>query len=305
MDNQNFKKSVFGGFDRDEVLDYVDRMTEEYKSKIDDLEVQIRKDTAQKTQLQVDLEEAKKELEREKKDNERTQQLNVDLGKRIKTIMAENEELKTNMDKSNSDLEEILRKTKEELADKTERLLGYTRLGINAEKVMKDAEERARVVTSKANNQSAQLLLKANDESKEIVSKAKQESEKIKQELKEYCIKTKDEMKDIETTLSNIKSEAKKEADLIIKEAKERANKIDIITKERLSKVNAEINKYNQQMLQNKKNLLNMSMTMTANLQSIQDNIFETIKFESLNTQPNQDKKEQENQSQNTTENNK
>lgn len=287
MDNQSFKKSVFGGFDRDEVLDYVDKITMEYKEKIDNLEVQIRKDTAQKTQLQVDLDEANKKLEIEKKDNERTQQLNVDLGKRIKVVMAENEELKANLDNHNTDLELKLKETQEELADKTERLLGYTRLGINAEKVMKDAEERARVVTSKANNQSAQLLLKANDEAKSIVENAKKESEKIRQELKEYCIKTKDEMKDIEATLSNIKSEAQKEADLIINQAKEKAAKIDVITKERLDKVNAEIEKYNQYILQNKKNMLEMFNSITNSLQNLPDEVFEKVNFESLSSQTN------------------
>lgn len=287
MDNQNFKKSVFGGFDRDEVLDYVDKMTMEYKEKIDNLEVQIRKDTAQKTQLQVDLDEANKKLELEKKDNERTQQLNVDLGKRIKIIMAENEELKANLDSHNTDLELKLKEVQAELADKSERLLGYTRLGISAEKVMKDAEERARVVTSKANNQSAQLLLKANDEAKSIIEQAKKESEKIRQNLKEYCTKTKEEMKDIESTLSNIKSEAQKEADLIINQAKEKAGKIDAITKDKLDKVNAEIEKYNQYILKNKKNMLEMFNSINNSLQNLPDEVFEKVSLESLSLQTN------------------
>ena len=287
MDNQNFKKSVFGGFDRDEVLDYVDKMTMEYKEKIDNLEVQIRKDTAQKTQLQVDLDEANKKLELEKKDNERTQQLNVDLGKRIKIIMAENEELKANLDSHNTDLELKLKEVQVELADKSERLLGYTRLGISAEKVMKDAEERARVVTSKANNQSAQLLLKANDEAKSIIEQAKKESEKIRQNLKEYCTKTKEEMKDIESTLSNIKSEAQKEADLIINQAKEKAGKIDAITKDKLDKVNAEIEKYNQYILKNKKNMLEMFNSINNSLQNLPDEVFEKVSLESLSLQTN------------------
>lgn len=284
MENQNFKKSMFGGFDRDEVLDYVDKITIDHKNKIDDLQVQIKKDSAQKIQLKEDLEQVRRDLEIERKENERVKQLNIDLGKRIKTIISENEALKETTKNITSDLQERLKRAEEELKEKSERLLSYTRLGIDAEKVMKEAEERARSVTSKANNQSAQLLLKANEEAKEIVQKAQKESQKVK-----------DEMKFIEATLLKLKAKANKDAELIISEAKERANKIDAVTKERLTKINAEINKHNEQVGQIKRSLLTLTRQAAISIDQIPENAFTHIKFEHLST-PIQQVQQQENQ---------
>lgn len=289
MDNQNFKKSVFGGFNRDDVLDYVDKLTNEYKTKIDDLEVEVRKITAQKTQLQVDLEDLNKKLDLEKRDNERAQKLNVDLGKRIKMVMAENDELKSNTETSNSELEEKLKKTQESLEEKSERLLDYTRLGINAERIMKDAEEKARIVTAKAHNQSEQLLLKANDEAKETLTRAKEEAQRVRKELQEYCIRTKEEMRDIETTLANIKYKAQKEADLILNLAREKSNKIDEITKDRLGTINLEVDKHKDKLLRSKQNMIDSILSFVDDLKNIPDDLFSRIKVDDFNLGKNKD----------------
>lgn len=270
MENSNFKKTVFGGFDRQEVMEQIEQISEKYKAELEEV-------SAQKAKLQSHIETLTKDynekIEHIKKlqqlvikqnaDNDRLKQLNISAEKNSQEIA---QSIAQNNEKFNLQIADLTTKISElstqnsTLTEEKEKLIAQINLnsekikrideaGFTAEKLVSEAQFRSTQTLSEANNKVSAILQEAAKKAKEkvdsatlaaseIIAKAHNESDRIKSIAQDYNQQTKRKINDITSEISEKEKKASIRSAEIVREANIRAEEIVKSAKKRVQTAN-------------------------------------------------------------------
>lgn len=287
MENQSFKKSLFGGFKREEVLEYVDGMSTQYQQEIENLNIELRRSAAEKAQLEADLDDLKHQLQKQqeqiekleqvlckqKTDNDRLQELNIAVDKNAKEVHAQNVELGRQLNQA-----------REELGQKTARLEQIEEVGFNAEKVMAEANSRATTVLADANNRAASMLTDAGKQSREsvenarkkaeeIVAKATEEADHLRLAAQDFNQQSKRKMDDLAAELNDKEKKANIKASQILREAQEEAEQILKTARKRAKLANDRYETFTDDVAEVKQSILKLLQEVEIKINQVDENL--------------------------------
>lgn len=287
MENQSFKKSLFGGFKREEVLEYVDGMSTQYQQEIENLNIELRRSAAEKAQLEADLDDLKHQLQKQqeqiekleqvlckqKTDNDRLQELNIAVDKNAKEVHAQNVELGRQLNQA-----------REELEQKTARLEQIEEVGFNAEKVMAEANSRATTVLADANNRAASMLTDAGKQSREsvenarkkaeeIVAKATEEADHLRLAAQDFNQQSKRKMDDLAAELNDKEKKANIKASQILREAQEEAEQILKTARKRAKLANDRYETFTDDVAEVKQSILKLLQEVEIKVNQVDENL--------------------------------
>lgn len=287
MENQSFKKSLFGGFKREEVLEYVDGMSTQYQQEIENLNIELRRSAAEKAQLEADLDDLKHQLQKQqeqmekleqvlckqKTDNDRLQELNIAVDKNSKEVHAQNIELGRQLNQA-----------REELEQKTARLEQIEEVGFNAEKVMSEANSRATTVLADANNRAASMLTDAGKQSREsvenarkkaeeIVAKATEEADRLRLAAQDFNQQSKRKMDDLTAELNDKEKKANIKASQILREAQEEAEQILKTARKRAKLANDRYETFIDDVAEVKQSILKLLQEVEIKINRVDENL--------------------------------
>lgn len=287
MENQSFKKSLFGGFKREEVLEYVDGMSTQYQQEIENLNIELRRSAAEKAQLEADLDDLKHQLQKQqeqiekleqvlckqKTDNDRLQELNIAVDKNAKEVHAQNVELGRQLNQA-----------REELEQKTTRLEQIEEVGFNAEKVMAEANSRATTVLADANNRAASMLTDAGRQSREsvenarkkaeeIVAKATEEADHLRLAAQDFNQQSKRKMDDLAAELNDKEKKANIKASQILREAQEEAKQILKTARKRAKLANDRYERFTDDVAEVKQSILKLLQEVEIKINQVDENL--------------------------------
>ncbi len=287
MENQSFKKSLFGGFKREEVLEYVDGMSTQYQQEIENLNIELRRSAAEKAQLEADLDDLKHQLQKQqeqiekleqvlckqKTDNDRLQELNIAVDKNAKEVHAQNVELGRQLNQA-----------REELEQKTARLEQIEEVGFNAEKVMAEANSRATTVLADANNRAASMLTDAGKQSREsvenarkkaeeIVVKATEEADHLRLAAQDFNQQSKRKMNDLAAELNDKEKKANIKASQILREAQEEAEQILKTARKRAKLANDRYETFTDDVAEVKQSILKLLQEVEIKISQVDENL--------------------------------
>lgn len=287
MENQSFKKSLFGGFKREEVLEYVDGMSTQYQQEIENLNIELRRSAAEKAQLEADLDDLKHQLQKQqeqiekleqvlckqKTDNDRLQELNIAVDKNAKEVHAQNVELGRQLNQA-----------REELEQKTARLEQIEEVGFNAEKVMAEANSRATTVLADANNRAASMLTDAGKQSREsvenarkkaeeIVAKATEEADHLRLAAQDFNQQSKRKMDDLAAELNDKEKKANIKASQILREAQEEAEQILKTARKRAKLANDRYETFTDDVAEVKQSILKLLQEVEIKINQVDENL--------------------------------
>lgn len=287
MENQSFKKSLFGGFKREEVLEYVDGMSTQYQQEIENLNIELRRSAAEKAQLEADLDDLKHQLQKQqeqiekleqvlckqKTDNDRLQELNIAVDKNAKEVHAQNVELGRQLNQA-----------REELEQKTARLEQIEEVGFNAEKVMAEANSRATTVLADANNRAASMLTDAGKQSREsvenarkkaeeIVVKATEEADHLRLAAQDFNQQSKRKMDDLAAELNDKEKKANIKASQILREAQEEAEQILKTARKRAKLANDRYETFTDDVAEVKQSILKLLQEVEIKINQVDENL--------------------------------
>ncbi len=287
MENQSFKKSLFGGFKREEVLEYVDGMSTQYQQEIENLNIELRRSAAEKAQLEADLDDLKHQLQKQqeqiekleqvlckqKTDNDRLQELNIAVDKNAKEVHAQNVELGRQLNQA-----------REELEQKTARLEQIEEVGFNAEKVMAEANSRATTVLADANNRAASMLTDAGKQSREsvenarkkaeeIVVKATEEADHLRLAAQDFNQQSKRKMDDLAAELNDKEKKANIKASQILREAQEEAEQILKTARKRAKLANDRYETFTDDVAEVKQSILKLLQEVEIKISQVDENL--------------------------------
>ena len=139
--NHSFRTAGFGGFHRQDVLDYIKQTAESHKKQVDELQASLKQAQEEREQLQARLDEA-----------EQTS----------RDAVAAREELARQLSDSRSPAE------------------GYARLKSDYAEIELDARQRAALILEQADEKARQTVSDAEAKAAEIVNQAHQQADRIR-----------------------------------------------------------------------------------------------------------------------------
>ncbi len=276
MDNNNFKKSVFGGFDRNEVMSSIEQISQKYKVELDEVQ-------SQKNKLQASLETLTKDynekIEHIKKlqqlvikqnaDNDRLKQLNIAAERQAQqtanTISQSSQDHSEQMSALNdrivklNDDNDALTRERDELQAQielnSEKIKRIDEAGFTAEKLVSEAQNRSTQTLAEANNKVSAILTEAAKKAKEkldlatirsneIIAKATAEADRIKNIAQDYNQQTKRKINDITSEISEREKRANIRSAEIVREATLRGEEIIKAAKARVVEANKQYDSF-------------------------------------------------------------
>lgn len=152
--NGSFRTAGFGGFHRQDVLDYIKATAEEHRQQVEELKQSLQKAEA--------------------------------------TLAAKEEalsELQTRLEEAESARAEL----EQQLGDSRNQAEGYERLKSDYAEIELSARQRAAVILDQASDRAGQLEADAENQAEDILSKARQQAEQTRMEAEDDAQQTKEE----------------------------------------------------------------------------------------------------------------
>lgn len=261
MENQSFKKSLFGGFNRKDVLNCVDELSAAHKKEMDDLEAEKAKIVEEKSNIegllktaQDSIAEKDAQIERlqqlvksQNVDNDRLKQLNISVERKSKEVMARNLQL-----------EKDLTALKKQLEEANQRLDTIDASGFTAEQLVEEANNRSTAALAEANNKASAILTQAakkaadsveqaNRKAEDILSKANEEVSAIRNQTQEYNQQVKKRMGEMAAEISEKEKKASIHASELIRDAQVKSEEILKAAKQKLKDADAQYEKFLQE----------------------------------------------------------
>lgn len=324
MDSQNFKKAVFGGFDREDVLEYVDDLSTRYKKEIEKSNSNSRRFEDEKSQLRAEIDDSKANSE---KLNAKISELSHNVADLSRERVAQQEsiekleqvilnqkkeidrssQLNITAEKNKYELEQKNKELSDMLAEKAERLEEIEKIGFNAERLISEATARATATLADANNRATYILTDAakksqaqmadaQEEAKQIASKANDDAGKFLASLQEDKARMLKELDDLQLDLSEKQKRAGNDADKIILEANKKAEQIIAVAHGKTVAAKAEYAEFAKDVGEVKANMLSLLRGIEKKIDTL-DSVF-SQKSESVytpNLEPPTSEKAQEN----------
>ncbi|MCL2095623.1 MAG: DivIVA domain-containing protein [Oscillospiraceae bacterium] len=193
-ENLNYFRESFRGFNRDDVAEYIAKLSKDYAQNESGYKEQIAKLQAQVTELNNKAENQKPpDISRELEEI-RTLKENLDL------LNSKNEKLKENLDLSeleNSELKEKLRRLEEQLKEAQSQSRSeisgeeeiYKSVMEKLAQTVYSANKSAEDVIEKAELEASGIIAKAEQEAFGITAKANQKRESVDEDCKEKTLK--------------------------------------------------------------------------------------------------------------------
>lgn len=141
-----FRGAAFGGFHRQDVLDYLAAIDAEHRSRMDACQSELDAERAAREKAQHELEQEKEESARRKDELERLQEERDALKTRLQELEARRQDTQAELDTAQEDLCRL----REQVAELEPAAIAYERLKERAASIELDAHERAQVALDKA-----------------------------------------------------------------------------------------------------------------------------------------------------------
>lgn len=165
--NKPFRTAGFGGFHRQDVLDYIERTAKEQTEKREELTRQLEEaqaKSAQVTVLEGQLNAAWLELEQVKADRDTLESEKAELQRQLDQLLAEGQSVE---------------QLKQQLADAKRQSEGYLLLKSDYAEIELDARKRASEQLSQANIQAEAIAAQAQEERDALIAQASQEADAL------------------------------------------------------------------------------------------------------------------------------
>lgn len=254
MEEAVFKTTVMGGFNKSEVLAFIDKQDEQFRekekellAKIDSLSTGLKNETLRSENLEKQIEELKEELNAEKEKNadalEKLHTIGVEAKKADEAYTADLESRDAEIQRLKEEAA-ALRDAKREAEEKAEKAVAYA-------EELKDKLE----LIDKTKEQIGRALLEAQQAADNIINSANEEAEAIKER-------------------------ARNEAQQLIDEAESKAEEMTIHVKEKLDSLLGSVKEYKERIMEARTDAANFFSTIDSvfdAMQSNSDDIFNTF----------------------------
>lgn len=278
METRNFRTATFGGFDKQDVLDAFEELSNEHKTQVEDLQRQLNALQSTKFELSTDFEkfraseQDKNELigklqlliKKQNADNDKLKQINIAVEKQAKEIRLKNEELKRQLEERVKQAAALEKQLKDagstaEIGYDNDRLKALEESGYTAERILSEANARSASTLADANKRSSAILTEAAKKAAkniedatrradDLVTKAEDEADKIKFAAQEYNQQAKKKLNDLAIEISEKEKRATIKSAEMVREAKAKSEAIVKEAKGKLYQANKQYVRFTREL---------------------------------------------------------